>query len=113
MTVVNESTLTAAATEPIEQKLKTNIHAPKSQKMFFLLTRPPEFVDSPEIFAERIPSGISNFNYVFASLYRPPRLCQCYHARYRENVCDMIEPELEFGNGHGVSCHVFGPGKRA
>jgi oligopeptide transport system ATP-binding protein len=46
---------------------------------------------------------------------RPPPGCS-FHPRcsYRENVCDKTEPLLEFGgDGHGVSCHVFGPGKRA
>ncbi|MBI2358398.1 MAG: dipeptide ABC transporter ATP-binding protein [Deltaproteobacteria bacterium] len=45
---------------------------------------------------------------------RPPPGCS-FHPRcpYREDVCDKIEPKLEFtANGHGVSCHVFGPGKR-
>src|ERR1044071_3291914 len=27
--------------------------------------------------------------------------------------CDKIEPELESADGHAVSCHVFGPGKRS
>jgi oligopeptide transport system ATP-binding protein len=44
----------------------------------------------------------------------PPSGCS-FHPRcaYREDVCDKIEPELESADGHGVSCHVFGPGKRA
>jgi oligopeptide transport system ATP-binding protein len=44
----------------------------------------------------------------------PPTGCS-FHPRcqYREDVCDKIEPKLEFADGHGVSCHVFGPGKRA
>ena len=45
----------------------------------------------------------------------PPPGCT-FHPRcpYREEVCDKIEPQLEFnGSSHGVSCHVFGPGKRA
>jgi oligopeptide transport system ATP-binding protein len=45
----------------------------------------------------------------------PPSGCS-FHPRcsYREAICDKIEPLLEFGaGGHGVSCHVFGPGKRA
>jgi oligopeptide transport system ATP-binding protein len=43
----------------------------------------------------------------------PPSGCS-FHPRcaYREDVCDKVEPELESANGHGVSCHVFGPGKR-
>jgi oligopeptide/dipeptide ABC transporter ATP-binding protein len=44
----------------------------------------------------------------------PPPGCS-FHPRcaYREDVCDKVEPELESADGHGVSCHVFGPGKRA
>jgi len=45
----------------------------------------------------------------------PPSGCT-FHPRcsYREAICDKIEPPLEFGaTGHGVACHVFGPGKRA
>jgi len=45
----------------------------------------------------------------------PPSGCT-FHPRcaYREAICDQIEPSLDFaGNGHGVSCHVFGPVKRA
>jgi len=45
----------------------------------------------------------------------PPPGCT-FHPRcaYREAICDQIEPPLDFaGNGHGVSCHVFGPVKRA
>jgi len=45
----------------------------------------------------------------------PPPGCT-FHPRcsYREAVCSQSEPPLEFsGDGHGVSCHVFGPGKRA
>src|SRR5438093_3694955 len=45
----------------------------------------------------------------------PPSGCT-FHPRcaYREAICDQIEPPLDFaGNGHGVSCHVFGPVKRA
>jgi oligopeptide transport system ATP-binding protein len=45
---------------------------------------------------------------------RPPPGCS-FHPRcpYREDVCDKVEPELEFASdAHGVSCHVFGPGKR-
>jgi oligopeptide/dipeptide ABC transporter ATP-binding protein len=44
----------------------------------------------------------------------PPAGCS-FHPRcaYREDVCDKVEPKLEFADGHGASCHVFGPGKRA
>lgn len=45
---------------------------------------------------------------------RPPPGCS-FHPRcpYREDPCDKVEPKLEFAsNAHGVSCHVFGPGKR-
>ena len=45
----------------------------------------------------------------------PPSGCT-FHPRcsYREAICDKIEPPLEFySGGHGVSCHVFGPNKRA
>jgi oligopeptide transport system ATP-binding protein len=44
----------------------------------------------------------------------PPSGCS-FHPRcaYREDVCDKIEPELESADGHAVSCHVFGPGKRS
>jgi oligopeptide transport system ATP-binding protein len=45
----------------------------------------------------------------------PPSGCS-FHPRcpYREDICDKVEPKLEFSaDGHGVSCHVFGPGKRA
>jgi len=44
----------------------------------------------------------------------PPPGCS-FHPRcpYREDICDKVEPQLEFGaDNHGVSCHVFGPGKR-
>lgn len=44
----------------------------------------------------------------------PPPGCS-FHPRcpFREDICDKVEPQLEFtGDGHGVSCHVFGPGKR-
>ena len=44
----------------------------------------------------------------------PPSGCS-FHPRcpYREAICDQTEPPLEFGpDGHGVSCHVFGPGRR-
>ena len=45
----------------------------------------------------------------------PPPGCT-FHPRcsYREAICSQTEPPLEFGaDGHGVSCHVFGPSKRA
>ena len=45
----------------------------------------------------------------------PPSGCT-FHPRcsYREAICDKTEPPLEFDSGgHGVACHVFGPGKRA
>ena len=45
----------------------------------------------------------------------PPSGCT-FHPRcsYREAICDKSEPPLEFDSaGHGVSCHVFGPNKRA
>lgn len=44
----------------------------------------------------------------------PPPGCAFHpRCRYREDICDKVEPKLEFGaGGHGVSCHVFGPGKR-
>lgn len=44
----------------------------------------------------------------------PPSGCS-FHPRcpYREELCDKVTPQLEFlANGHGVACHVFGPGKR-
>jgi oligopeptide/dipeptide ABC transporter ATP-binding protein len=44
----------------------------------------------------------------------PPPGCS-FHPRcaYREEICDKVEPQLEFTeDGHGVSCHVFGPGKK-
>ena len=44
----------------------------------------------------------------------PPSGCT-FHPRcaYREAVCSQTEPALEFtADGHGVSCHVFGPGAR-
>jgi oligopeptide/dipeptide ABC transporter ATP-binding protein len=46
---------------------------------------------------------------------RPPDGCR-FHPRcpYREEVCDRLEPELEFApGGHGTACHVFGPGKKS
>jgi oligopeptide transport system ATP-binding protein len=44
----------------------------------------------------------------------PPAGCS-FHPRcaYREELCDKLEPPLDFTDGHGVSCHVFGPVKRA
>ena len=45
----------------------------------------------------------------------PPSGCT-FHPRcaYREALCSQTEPPLDFGaDGHGVSCHVFGPVKRA
>jgi oligopeptide transport system ATP-binding protein len=45
----------------------------------------------------------------------PPPGCS-FHPRcsYRIEVCDKEEPRLEFDAArHGVSCHVFGPGKQA
>ncbi len=44
----------------------------------------------------------------------PPPGCTFHpRCRYREDICDKVEPRLEFGaDGHGASCHVFGPGKR-
>ncbi len=44
----------------------------------------------------------------------PPPGCT-FHPRcsYREALCSQSEPALDFGaDGHGVSCHVFGPNKR-
>ncbi len=44
----------------------------------------------------------------------PPPGCS-FHPRcaYREEICDKVEPQLEFdADHHGVACHVFGPGKR-
>jgi len=44
----------------------------------------------------------------------PPSGCS-FHPRcpYREAICDQVEPPLEFhADGHGLACHVFGPGKR-
>lgn len=44
---------------------------------------------------------------------RPPPGCS-FHPRcpHRETICDQSEPPLEFDlAGHGVACHVFGPGK--
>jgi oligopeptide/dipeptide ABC transporter ATP-binding protein len=45
----------------------------------------------------------------------PPAGCT-FHPRcaYREALCSHSEPPLDFDEaGHGVSCHVFGPIKRA
>jgi len=43
----------------------------------------------------------------------PPSGCSFHpRCRYREAVCDQVEPKLEFSDGHGVSCHVFGPGNK-
>ena len=44
----------------------------------------------------------------------PPAGCS-FHPRcsYREAVCSQQQPGLDFDmNQHGVSCHVFGPGKK-
>ena len=43
----------------------------------------------------------------------PPAGCS-FHPRcpYRVDICDKVDPDLEFADGHGASCHVFGPGKR-
>ncbi len=45
----------------------------------------------------------------------PPSGCS-FHPRcpFREKICSEVEPQLEFAaGGHGVACHVFGPGKRS
>ena len=45
----------------------------------------------------------------------PPPGCT-FHPRcsFREALCSQSEPPLDFtADGHGVSCHVFGPNKRA
>ena len=44
----------------------------------------------------------------------PPFGCT-FHPRcaYRQPLCSEMEPPLDFAGGHGVSCHVFGPIKRA
>jgi oligopeptide transport system ATP-binding protein len=45
----------------------------------------------------------------------PPAGC-AFHPRcsYREAICSQTEPSLDFSaDGHGVSCHVFGPGRQA
>ena len=44
----------------------------------------------------------------------PPSGCT-FHPRcaYRQPLCSEMEPPLDFSDGHGVSCHVFGPIKRA
>jgi oligopeptide transport system ATP-binding protein len=43
----------------------------------------------------------------------PPAGCS-FHPRcaYRVDVCDKVEPDLEFEDGHGAACHVFGPGNK-
>lgn len=44
----------------------------------------------------------------------PPPGC-AFHPRcpYREEICDKMEPPLDFNaDRHGVACHVFGPIKR-
>ena len=44
----------------------------------------------------------------------PPSGCT-FHPRcaYRQPLCSEMEPPLDFADRHGVSCHVFGPIKRA
>jgi len=44
----------------------------------------------------------------------PPSGCT-FHPRcaYRQPLCSEMEPPLDFADHHGVSCHVFGPIKRA
>ena len=44
----------------------------------------------------------------------PPAGCS-FHPRcpYRIDVCDKVEPKLEFEDGHGAACHVFGPVNKA
>jgi oligopeptide transport system ATP-binding protein len=45
----------------------------------------------------------------------PPTGCS-FHPRcpFREALCEQVEPQLEFyADGHGLACHVFGPGKKA
>jgi oligopeptide transport system ATP-binding protein len=45
----------------------------------------------------------------------PPSGCP-FHPRcsYREGVCKELQPTLDFTpDGHGVSCHVFGPVRRS
>ncbi len=45
----------------------------------------------------------------------PPRGCS-FHPRcpFSEKICSEVEPELEYSSdGHGLACHVFGPGKLA
>ncbi|MDC0033505.1 dipeptide ABC transporter ATP-binding protein [Alphaproteobacteria bacterium] len=42
----------------------------------------------------------------------PPSGCS-FHPRcpFAEKICSEKEPELAFDGDHGVSCHLFGPGK--
>jgi len=42
----------------------------------------------------------------------PPPGCS-FHPRcpFAEKICAEKEPQLAYDGGHGVSCHVFGPGK--
>jgi oligopeptide/dipeptide ABC transporter ATP-binding protein len=42
----------------------------------------------------------------------PPSGCS-FHPRcpFARKVCAEREPLLTYDNGHGVACHVFGPGK--
>ena len=44
----------------------------------------------------------------------PPSGCN-FHPRcpFAEKICAEKEPELAFDGDHGVSCHLFGPGKSA
>jgi oligopeptide transport system ATP-binding protein len=44
----------------------------------------------------------------------PPSGCS-FHPRcpFAEKICSEKEPELTYDGDHGVSCHVFGPGKSA
>ncbi len=44
----------------------------------------------------------------------PPKGCS-FHPRcpFSEKICSEVEPELEYSSdGHGLACHVFGPGKK-
>ena len=44
----------------------------------------------------------------------PPSGCTSHpRCAYRQPLCSEMEPPLDFSDGHGVSCHVFGPIKRA